>query len=105
MICPANVNLSTIAAHKRGSVNVFVQEWLVGGNGDGERSSRSVSTWNSSSAPRVIETHPGVLGQREPDVQAFAGRLRLAGGDQQPPEDAVEDGGVRNPLRITRGPR
>ena len=49
MICPANVNLSTIAAHNRGSVNVFVQEE----NGSleamamAERSSRSVSTWNS----------------------------------------------------------
>ena len=53
MICPANVNLSTIAAHNRGSVNVFVQEE----NGSleamamAERSSRSVSTWHSSSAP------------------------------------------------------
>jgi hypothetical protein len=37
MICPAYVNLSTIAAHNRGSVNVFVQDenGLVGGNGDG----------------------------------------------------------------------
>jgi hypothetical protein len=26
MICPAKVNLPTTAAHKRGSVNVFVQE-------------------------------------------------------------------------------
>src|ERR1700756_5616526 len=26
MICPANVNLSTMAAQSRGSVNVFVQE-------------------------------------------------------------------------------
>jgi NAD(P)-dependent dehydrogenase (short-subunit alcohol dehydrogenase family) len=26
MICPANVNLSTMAARSRGSVNVFVQE-------------------------------------------------------------------------------
>ena len=35
MICPANVRRSTIAAHNRGSVNVFVQERLVGGNRDG----------------------------------------------------------------------
>ena len=54
MICPANVNRSTMAAHSRGSVNVFVQEE----NGSleaiamAERSSRSVRTWNSSSAPR-----------------------------------------------------
>jgi hypothetical protein len=26
MICPANVNLSTLAAHSHGSVNVFVHE-------------------------------------------------------------------------------
>ena len=37
MICPANVNLSTIAAHNRGSVNVFVQEenGSLEGNSDG----------------------------------------------------------------------
>jgi hypothetical protein len=46
MICPANVNRSTMAAHSRGSVNVFVHEE----NGSleaiamAERSSLSVRT-------------------------------------------------------------
>ena len=54
MICPANVKRSTMAAHRRGSVNVFVHDE----NGSleaiamDERSSRSVRTWNSNSAPR-----------------------------------------------------
>jgi hypothetical protein len=35
MIAPENVNLSTIAAHSRGSEKVFVQERFIGGNPDG----------------------------------------------------------------------
>jgi hypothetical protein len=37
MICPANVNRSTMAAHSRGSVKVFVHEenGIVGGDRDG----------------------------------------------------------------------
>jgi hypothetical protein len=46
MICPANVNLSTTAAHRRGSVNVFVQEekGSFEAIAIAERSSRSVRT-------------------------------------------------------------
>jgi hypothetical protein len=57
MTCPANADLSTIAAHNRGSVNVFVQEenGSLEAIATAERSSRSVSTWNSSSAPRRVK--------------------------------------------------
>ena len=40
----------------------------------------------------VVEAHPGVLGQRQRAVQAFAGGIRLACGDQQPPEGGVVGG-------------
>jgi hypothetical protein len=54
MICPAKVRRSTIAAHRRGSVKVLVQpeKGSLEAIAIAERSSRSVRTWNRSSAPR-----------------------------------------------------
>ena len=42
----------------------------------------------------VVEAHPDILGQLQSCVQAVAGLLGLAGGDQQPPEDGVIEGDI-----------
>ena len=54
MIWPAKVSRSTMAAQRRGSVKVLVQaeKGSLEAMAIAERSSRSVRTWKSSSAPR-----------------------------------------------------
>jgi len=54
MMLPPNVSRSTIAAHSRGSLNVLVQPEKLSLDAIATElvSSRSVRTWNSSSAPR-----------------------------------------------------
>jgi len=72
MMVPWKVSRSTIAAHKRGSVNVLVQpekDSLVAMATDAF-SSRSVSTWKRSSAPRLSRGHPARW--------RFRGRQRLS---------------------------
>ena len=54
MMCASKVSRSTMAAHSRGSVKVDVhsQKAALDAIAMEARSSRSVKTWNSSSAPR-----------------------------------------------------
>ena len=42
----------------------------------------------------VVEVHPGVVGQLQTDVEAVSGLLGLAGGEQQPRDKGIEEGGI-----------
>ena len=75
MIWPAKVSRSTIAAQSRGSVKVFVQpeKASLEAIAMADFSSRSVRTWNSSSAPRSVELHVAQFVDAEQVDSAVAG--------------------------------
>ncbi|OJV81394.1 MAG: hypothetical protein BGO46_08040 [Microbacterium sp. 70-16] len=64
MMVPLNVSRSTIAAHRRGSVKVFVHPLNDSLDAIATEffSSRSVRTWNRSSAPRRSSSKPQKCG-------------------------------------------
>ena len=80
MICPANVKRSTMAAHRRGSVNVFVHDE----NGSleaiamDERSSRSVNLEQQLRAAPIQLQVPQFVDQDEVDAAVAVDQLGCA---------------------------
>src|SRR6266567_597615 len=73
MMCASKVSRSTIAAHSRGSVNADVHSLNAALDATAMEafSSRSVNTWNSSSAPRRLDVAQLVQAQKvDPPVPA-----------------------------------
>ncbi len=74
MMVPWKVSRSTIAAQSRGSVKVLVQpeKLSLDAMATDAFSSRSVSTWNSNSAPpRDIVKTCGSVSFRRPPIRRF----------------------------------